>query len=113
MALEERTQQLVASLQADKADGKVEDSLLTTLLFADNAVLAENIDINAFDAKALACTEMLKQLQMRQGQLSQQISQDEKQRSEQQSLLAEIVKQQDELDDLSHLNGLILSLIHI
>jgi exonuclease SbcC len=107
LALEERTQQLVASLQADKADGKIEDSFLTTLLFADNAALAENLDVNAFDAKALACTEMLKQLQMRQGQLSQQISQNEKQRSEQQSLLAEIVKQQDELDDLSHLNGLI------
>jgi exonuclease SbcC len=44
---------------------------------------------------------------MRQGQLSQQISQDAQQRSEQQSLLAEIIKQQDELDDLSHLNGLI------
>ena len=90
-----------------KTDGKIEDSLLTTLLFADNAALAENLDVNAFDNKALACTEMLKQLQMRQGQLSQQISQDIQQRSEQQSLLAEIVKQQDELDDLSHLNGLI------
>ncbi len=107
LALEERTQQLVASLQTDKADGKVEDSLLTTLLFTDNAALAENLDVNAFDDKALACAEMLKQLQMRQGQLSQQISQDIQQRSEQQSLLAEVVKQQDELDDLSHLNGLI------
>jgi exonuclease SbcC len=106
-ALEETSQQLIASLQADKADGKIKDSLSTMLLFTNNAELDEKLDVNVFDDKAAVCTETLKQLQMRQGQLSQQISQDAQQRSEQQSLLAEIIKQQDELDDLSHLNGLI------
>ena len=60
-----------------------------------------------FDEKAAICAETLKQLQIRQGQLSQQISQDQQQREEQKSLLADITKQQIELDDLSHLNGLI------
>jgi exonuclease SbcC len=106
-ALEATSKQLVASLQADKADGKIEGSLSTALLFTDNAELDGDLDVNVFDDKAAICSETLKQLQMRQGQLSQQISQDAQQRSEQQNLLDEIIKQQDELDDLSHLNGLI------
>ena len=76
-------------------------------MFTQSLVLEKDLDVAEFDNKASVCTEKLKQLQIRQGQLSQQISQDIQQRDEQKSLLDEITKQQAELDDLSHLNGLI------
>ena len=83
------------------------DEYLNDLMFTQSLVLEKDLDVAEFDHKAAVCTETLKHLQIRQGQLSQQISQDIQQRDEQKSLLDEITKQQIALDDLSHLNGLI------
>jgi len=83
------------------------DERLNDLMFTQSLVLEKDLDVTEFDHKAAICAETLKQLQIRQGQLSQQISQDIQQRDEQKSLLDEITKQQIALDDLSHLNGLI------
>lgn len=77
------------------------------LLFTSNVVINENIDLAVFDSKATACSEALKQLQIRQGQLSQQLTQDQQQRNKQKTLIDEMAKQQEALDDLSQLNGLI------
>jgi exonuclease SbcC len=52
-------------------------------------------------------TTQINQLQLKQGQLSQQIAQDQKQRVQQANLLQQITKQQIALDDLAHLNSLI------
>lgn len=49
----------------------------------------------------------IKQLQLAQGQLSGQLAQDKQLRVQQQALLQQIVDKQQELDDISHLNGLI------
>ena len=105
--LQGQTQQLVSALAADEPDILQGDLAREKVLFSKSTVIDEHIDIAEFDEKSALCTEALKQLQIRQGQLSQQISQDQLQRDEQQSLLADITKQQIELDDLSHLNGLI------
>lgn len=51
--------------------------------------------------------EKLKQCQIKQGQLSQSLSHDEKQKAQQQSLIAQISEQQIVVDDLAHLSGLI------
>ncbi|MGB1262415.1 MAG: AAA family ATPase [Cognaticolwellia sp.] len=110
-ALAETTAQLVTQQQAHRQINKDDDhhnqARFTDFLFSEKSAVNEDMDISAFDEKAILCTEALKQLQIRQGQLTQQISQDQHQRSEQQSLLADIHQQQVQLDDLSHLNGLI------
>ncbi len=111
--LQAHTAQLVADIHASEQACSVEfrhdldDSVFDALLFKENIVLDESLDLTEFDDKAATCTETLKQLQIRQGQLTQQLSQDQHQRDEQQALLSQIVKQQEALDDLSHLNGLI------
>jgi len=102
----EHTDNLVLSADVEQALEDIE-SVFTALLFTENTALDEHLAIAEFDDKAAKCAEVLKQLQIRQGQLSQQLAQDQQQREEQQALLANIAKQQDELDDLSHLNGLI------
>ncbi len=55
----------------------------------------------------LIIEQQLKQTQVQQGQLSQQLQHDEKQQQQQQGLLAQITGLQAELDDYSHLNALI------
>ncbi|MFT5813676.1 MAG: exonuclease SbcC [Psychroserpens sp.] len=105
--LQKQTKQLVGAIHANEENACNVDELLKNLMFTESFEIDDNLDLAEFDNKAAICTQTLKQLQIRQGQLSQQITQDQHQRNEQQTLLAEIVKQQDELDDLSHLNGLI------
>ena len=106
--LQEQSNQLVDGLQSDESNVvESHDEILKDLLFTQRVEIDDQLDITAFDNKAAICTQILKQLQVRQGQLSQQVSQDQQQREEQKSVLADIVKQQAELDDLSHLNGLI------
>ncbi|MBA6390531.1 AAA family ATPase [Colwellia sp. BRX10-3] len=105
--LQKQTKQLVAAIHANEENAGNIDELLKDLMFTESFEIDDHLDLAEFDNKAAICTHTLKQLQIRQGQLSQQITQDQHQRNEQQTLLAEIVKQQDELDDLSHLNGLI------
>ncbi len=87
--------------------GHESDSTFDSLLFSQHLVISDNLNIEALDEKSVICSEKLKQLQIREGQLSQQIGQDKQQREQQQNLLNEINQQQTELDDLSHLNGLI------
>ncbi|ASP47104.1 AAA family ATPase [Cognaticolwellia beringensis] len=105
--LQEQTKQLLATIHANEENACDSDELLNDLMFTETLALDEHVDVTELDDKASVCKEKLKQLQIRQGQLSQQITQDQQQRNEQQALLDEIVKQQTELDDLSHLNGLI------
>lgn len=105
--LQSQTKQLVATIHRNEENACKSDELLNDLMFTETLTLDADVDITEFDNKAAVCKEKLKQLQIRQGQLSQQITQDQQQRNEQQTLLDEIVKQQAELDDLSHLNGLI------
>ena len=83
------------------------NSAYDSLLFSQHLVISDNLNIEALDEKSVICSEKLKNLQVREGQLSQQIDQDKQQREQQQNLLTEISQQQNELDDLSHLNGLI------
>lgn len=104
--LQTQTKQLLEAMALSEKPSQFND-LLEKLIFTDTVVIDESIDISVFDKQANVCLDTLKQLQIRQGQLSQQVSQDKQQRDEQQSLLAAITVQQDELDDLSHLNGLI------
>ena len=108
--IQEKTEQLVQANVNDQSDSQSQNhaqSHQQYLLFTTQVVIDENIDLDTFDSKAAACSEALKQLQIRQGQLSQQLSQDQQQRNEQKALIDEIAKQQEALDDLSHLNGLI------
>jgi len=68
--------------------------------------------INPFDAEVVTqqlslLAEQLKENQINQGQLKQQLAFDELQRQKQQDILTKISAQQIEVDDLSYLNGLI------
>ena len=106
--LQEQSHQLVDALQSNEGStAESHDEILKDLLFTQRVEINDQLDIATFDNKAVICAQILKQLQVRQGQLSQQVSQDKQQREEQKSVLANIVNQQAELDDLSHLNGLI------
>ena len=104
--LQNETEQLLAA-DSDNLTASQNGVEAEEALFNKDFVIEQQIDIVDFDEKARVCVEKLKQLQIRQGQLSQQVTQDQQQREEQQNLLADIAKQQAELDDLSHLNGLI------
>ena len=64
-----------------------------------------NIDI--IEEKLSDVNEDLKQIQIKQGQLSQTLTQNESQREQQKSLLDLIAQQQINVDDLAHLTGLI------
>jgi exonuclease SbcC len=105
--LHAQTKQLVTAIEMDENLACNNELLLRDLIFNTNVAIDDNLEVAEFDNKAIICSNTLKQLQIRQGQLSQQISQDEHQRHEQQTLLDEMLKQQNELDDLAHLNGLI------
>jgi len=105
--LQAQSTQLLKAIQHKDEGALNQDFPLKELMLIAAIELDENLDVIAFDDKVAMCGQTLKQLQIRQGQLSQQLAQDQQQRNEQQALLAEIVKQQAELDDLAHLNGLI------
>jgi exonuclease SbcC len=105
--LQAQTKQLVTAIEMDENSACNNELLLKDLIFSANVAIDDELEVAEFDNKAIICSNTLKQLQIRQGQLSQQISQDQQQRHEQQALLDEMLKQQNELDDLAHLNGLI------
>ena len=82
--LQEQSNQLVDGLQSDESNVvESHDEILKDLLFTQRVEIDDQLDITAFDNKAAICTQILKQLQVRQGQLSQQVSQDQQQREEQ------------------------------
>jgi exonuclease SbcC len=105
--LQAQTKQLVTAVEMGENSACNNELLLKDLIFNTNVAIDDHLELTEFDNKAIICSNTLKQLQIRQGQLSQQISQDQQQRHEQQTLLDEMLKQQNELDDLAHLNGLI------
>jgi exonuclease SbcC len=105
--LQAQTKQLVTTIEMGENSACNNELLLKDLIFSANVAIDDDLAVAEFDNKATICSNTLKQLQIRQGQLSQQISQDQQQRYEQQTLLDEMLKQQNELDDLAHLNGLI------
>ncbi|MBA6224084.1 AAA family ATPase [Colwellia sp. MB02u-18] len=105
--LQAQTKQLVSVIEMGENSACNNELLLKDLIFSANVAIDDDLAVAEFDNKAIICSNTLKQLQIRQGQLSQQISQDQQQRYEQQTLLDEMLKQQNELDDLAHLNGLI------
>jgi exonuclease SbcC len=63
--------------------------------------------IEIIEEKLASVNEELKQIQIKQGQLSQTLRQNESQREQQKSLLELIAQQQINVDDLAHLSGLI------
>ncbi|MFT5757631.1 MAG: exonuclease SbcC, partial [Alteromonadaceae bacterium] len=63
--------------------------------------------LSDIEAKLRDLSENMKNLQVKQGQLSQSLALDSEQRKQQESLLLKIAAQQLIVDDLSHLNGLI------
>ena len=101
---QQHLQEKIAELVVDEPNDKAVNA--ETVIFSGKENLAD-MPLTDFAEKAENCQQALKQLQMRQGQLSQQITQNEAQRKQQQALLTEIQAQQLALDDLSHLNGLI------
>ena len=105
--LQQDQQKLQTKLQTFSADAANEQANNAgTVIFSGKESLVD-MPLTEFEGKAEACQQTLKQLQLRQGQLSQQLAQNEAQRKQQEALLAEINSQQSALDDLSHLNGLI------
>jgi len=67
----------------------------------------ENFDLVELAEKIVIDTETLKNYQVKQGQLTQTLLQDQEYRKHQQTLLERIDTQQYSVDDLAHLNGLI------
>ncbi|TYK66754.1 AAA family ATPase [Colwellia echini] len=68
---------------------------------------ATDFELNSLESTLVKLSDSLKQCQQKIGQISQQITQDKTNKTAQQSLLADIKKAQNDLDDLSHLNALI------
>ena len=113
----EKAQQL-HKLASEISDNKKQAQVLITQsekvaleLTNKKALLSENGAID-FDEQSVSATlvklsELLKQCQQQIGQLSQQISHDKANKTQQQSLLEQIKNAQLALDDLSHLNALI------
>jgi exonuclease SbcC len=66
-----------------------------------------DFDLDIIEEKLSCVNEELKQIQIKQGQLSQTLKQNESQREQQKSLLELIAQQQINVDDLAHLSGLI------
>ncbi|XQW83536.1 AAA family ATPase [Thalassotalea piscium] len=64
-------------------------------------------DLAYLESNLTEINEKLKQCQVKQGQLSQALEHDDKQKSQQQTLLSQISAQQLIVDDLAHLSGLI------
>ena len=90
--LEQEAENLFQGLDPDLATGlsKIQSKALTTLE-------QELVDIN----------ESISQLQRKQGEFDQRLSQDQQQKIQQQAVLVEIEQQQTTFDDLSYLNALI------
>ena len=63
--------------------------------------------LTELENQLIEISEQIKQSQLKQGELSQRLTQDQQQRKQQQHLLTQITEQQLNLDDLSHLNGLV------
>jgi len=105
--LQNLQQQLV--VDKAKANTLIEQAnvQLNTLAKQDknNQFISSNTVQLAEDLSLIA--EQLKKIQRQQGQFVQQLSYDEKQRKQQQGLLAKIARLQIEVDDYAHLNALI------
>ncbi|WP_057831123.1 AAA family ATPase [Colwellia sp. TT2012] len=110
--------QQLSKLADDIGDSKKQAQVLinqaekvTLELNLQKARLKENGAVD-FDEKSVSkslmkMSDMLKECQQKTGQLGQQISQDQANKTQQKNLLTQIKQAQFSLDDLSHLNALI------
>ena len=96
-------EELNAKEQQQQALAKEYDSQLATLPPATDSKLT----LPEMTEKLANDEQTLKTLQTKLAQLDFELQQDKKRRHEQQSLMAEIERQQRSLNDINHLNGLI------
>jgi len=111
---QQKIQQLLDTINTDKQRGQAlleqqqqqrEQLTVEQAEIKQSGIVDFNLDI--IDEKLSEINEQLKQAQIKQGQLSQTLKQDEIQRAQQQGLLNKIADQQVSVDDLAHLSGLI------
>ena len=67
----------------------------------------DSITLSELETQLQALAAQLKAFQQQQGQITEKLDSDQKQRNEKKELLEQVVAQQQVLDDWSHLNGLI------
>jgi exonuclease SbcC len=111
---QQQTQQLFDSIHTEKQrthvlleQHKVQQSQLDLEQNELNQAGITDFDFDIIEEKLSCVNEELKQIQIKQGQLSQTLKQNESQREQQKSLLELIAQQQINVDDLAHLSGLI------
>jgi exonuclease SbcC len=78
-----------------------------TLIAQQQQQALSDLALPEIEAELLLIDNALRQQQLEQGQLSGVLQQDSQSRQQQQTLLAQIGEKQQQLDDVSHLNGLI------
>jgi len=111
---QQQTQQLFDSIHTEKQRTQVlleqhkeQQAQLHLEQEALNQTGIIDFDADLIEEKLSCVNEELKQIQIKQGQLSQTLKQNESQREQQKSLLELIARQQINVDDLAHLSGLI------
>jgi len=111
---QQQIQQLFDSIQTEKQRVSVllEQHLEQQKLLAlEKIEISQNgnsdFDFDIIEKKLPALNEEVKQIQIKQGQLTQTLSQNQSQREQQKNLLEHIAQQQTNVDDLAHLTGLI------
>ena len=111
---QQQIQQLFDTFETEKLRGQtlleqLQQHLPQLMLEQDEISQAGITDFerDSIAAKLTELSEQLKQAQIKQGQLSQTIKQDQQQREQQQGLFEQIAEQQVNVDDLAHLSGLI------
>jgi exonuclease SbcC len=102
---------LQQQLQVDKARAitliEQAKEQIEHLLKQDKTNQFKQLKHDQITADLSVIAQAIKQIQLQQGQLTHQLAFDEKQRAQQQDLLAEITRLQAEIDDYAHLNALI------
>jgi len=111
---QQQTQQLFDSIRTEKQrthvlleQHKEQQTQLDLEKEALNQAGISDFELDIIEEKLSCVNEELKQIQIKQGQLSQTLKQNESQREQQNSLLELITQQQINVDDLAHLSGLI------
>ncbi|MEW6982697.1 AAA family ATPase [Colwelliaceae bacterium 6471] len=90
----------------------IEQCQQQTKVLEDEQEQLKQLSIETFEREEIAnklvvIEEDIKQCQQKQGEIKQRLATDDKNRAQQQQLLSTIAQQQEQLDDLSHLNALI------
>ncbi len=105
----QRLQMIQQQLQQQRQQAATLLSQAETRLAAhqQNRPATDISDLSTLSASLTALTQRLRELAEEQGQLRQQLNHDDRQRQQQQSLLAQIAENQQQLDDWGYLNELI------